>query len=103
MIAQHTRDQLRAQIRSGDWEKAAQIYEKNVSRPIYPRYLQKFIEGDKNPTGRNPRNHSPSQMFAAVAQAIQERQQREHEANQAAQKLLQTILRDTKPTQPIAL
>lgn len=101
MIDQSLRDQLRHQIKPGDWQIAAQIYQKLVKKYISPRYLRKFIEGDKNPTGQRQGVHSPVQMFDAVAEAIQQRQQTERDQTAKALKILQTKIQIPKP-QPIA-
>jgi len=103
MIDQTIRDQLKAQTQYGDYEKAAQIYQELVKKPITARYLHKFMFGHNNPTGQRPGTHHPKNMFAAVAQAVHERQTRQQEANREARKiLLEQIRNDTKP-QPVAL
>lgn len=102
MIDQSLRDQLRAQIKPGDWQIAAQIYQNLVKKYISPRYLRKFIEGDKNPTGQRPGVHNPIQMFDAVAEAIRTRQQVERDQTTKALQILQSKIRIDKP-QPIAL
>lgn len=101
MINQSTRDELRAQIRKGDYETAAKIYKNVVNRYVTARYLEKFLKGQKNPTGRTG-CHDPSEMFEAIAQAVSQRHQREREATDKADALVKAIMRDTKP-QPIAL
>ena len=97
MIDQSLRDQLRAQIKPGDWQIAAQIYQKLVKKYISPRYIRKFIEGDKNPTGQRPGVHNPIQMFDAVALAISQRQAAEIEQNQKALQIIQSKIRIDKP------
>lgn len=101
MIDQATRDILRQQIRKGDYETAAKIYKQIVNRYVTPRYLEKFLKGQKNPSGK-PGCHDPLKMFEAAAEAVRQRIEREQNATQTATKLIETILRDTKP-QPIAL
>lgn len=100
MIDQAIRNNLKDQIRKGDYEIAAQIYQKLVKKRITPRYLHKFIHGTHNPTGQRPGTHDPLRMFEAVATAVRQRQTAAQNANTAAQKLIETILIDTKP-QPI--
>lgn len=101
MIDQTIRDQLKDQTQYGDYERAAQIYQALVKKAITARYLHKFLFGHNNPTGQRPGTHHPKDMFAAVAQAVRERQTREQEANREARKILfDQILRDTKP-QPV--
>lgn len=102
MIDQTTRDKLRKQIRKGDYETAAKIYKQVVNRYVTPRYLEKFLKGDKNPVGR-PGCHDPSQMFESVARAVGQRLERERDATIKADKLISAIIRDTTPTQPIPL
>lgn len=101
MIDQPTRDTLENQIRKGDYEAAAQIYHKLVKKTITPRYLQKFLKGQKNPTGTRPHSHQPLQMFHALTQAVKERTDRQQQQTQAAQQLLQTIHSHTTQTKPI--
>lgn len=103
MIDQSTRNALKAQIRKGDYEAAAQIYQKVVNRYITPRYLQKFIEGQKNPTGQRPGSHHPLKMFSAVAEAVRQRREREQYNTSAANRLLETLMRDANHHQPIPL
>lgn len=102
MIDQSVRNRLKDQIRKGDYEAAAQIYKKNVTRYVTARYLQKYLEGQKNPTGR-PGCHDPAAMFAAIAEAVRQRKAREQQATTQANELIQQIIRDTTPPQPIAL
>lgn len=93
MIDQSLRDQLRHQIKPGDWQIAAQIYQNKVKKYISARYLRKFIEGDKNPTGQRPGVHSPLQMFDAVADAVAKRQENERQQTQKAIQILQSKIR----------
>ena len=102
MISQSTRDDLRAQIRKGDYETAAKIYQDVVNRYVTARYLEKFLKGQKNPTGRAG-CHDPSEMFGAIAKAVSQRNQREREATERANALVKAIMRDTTPAQPMPL
>lgn len=103
MIDQTTRTQLRSQTKKGDIKRAAQIYEQKTGCKINPSQLQKLLTGHLQYQQGNIRKHQPLQMFNAITQAIQERQTAEQKATTEANKLLQQILRDTKPTQPIPL
>lgn len=103
MIHNEQRAALAAQLVKGDLIQAVKIYEKIAKRKIHRSMLEKFVENLHPFRGDAPGSHDPLQMYQAIAQAIAERQQREREATQKAADLLQTILRDTKPTQPIAL
>ena len=102
MIAQQLRDTLDEQIEFGDYQIAAQIYLKKVKKPISPRYLHKFIKGQKNPTGR-PGRHDPEAMFAAIVEAVSQRQERVRKATESARKFMDKIIHDTAPKSPIAL
>ncbi len=101
MIQTTARETLKANLQNGDLITAAQIYEKNTNRSIHPSLLQKFIAGKHRFTGKAPKAHQPLQMYQAIAEAVAQRKAKEYEATIAANQLLQTILRDTKP-QPIA-
>lgn len=104
MIDQEIRTALLQKTIGSDFEAAAQIYEKNTKRPIYPRYLDKFLRGERNPTGRHPASHDPGQMFAAIAEAVAERQRRERQYSEdARRRLTELIMRDTSPHQPMPL
>lgn len=103
MIDQATRTELRSQTQKGDIKRAAQIYEQKTGYKINPSQLQKLLTGHLQYQKGTIRKHQPLQMFNAITQAIQERQTAEQKATIEANKLLQTILRDTKPTQPIPL
>ena len=92
MISQQARDELRQHTKKGDYKTAAKIYEQTVNRTIGARYLQKFIEGEKNPSGR-PGCHQPLKMFEAVAQAVHRRQMAEQESTVAAQQILKDKIR----------
>lgn len=100
MIDQATRDKLRQQVRKGDYESAAKIYQKIVNRYVTPRYLEKFLKGQKNPSGR-PGCHDPLKMFEAVAEAVSQRNQRQLDTTEKANRLIAQITRDTTPTQPM--
>ena len=102
MIDQTTRDKLRQQVRKGDYESAAKIYQKIVNRYVTPRYLEKFLKGQKNPAGR-PGCHDPLKMFEAVAEAVSQRHQNQLDTTEKANRLIEQITRDTTPRQPVAL
>lgn len=103
MIDQTARAALAAQLVKGDLPIAAQIYEKNTKRKIHRSMLEKFIKGlhPFRAQGENP--HDPAAMFAAIAEAVRQRKAREKKATIEANELIQTIIRDTTPPQPIAL
>lgn len=100
MIDQAIRNALLEKTIRQDWDKAAQIYKKNNNRFIYPRYLERFLRGYSNPTGRFAGSHQPLRMFEAIAQAVAERQQAERDQTAKALQILQTKIRIDKP-QPI--
>ncbi len=103
MIDQATRTTLRQKIKTGDYERAAEIYKQKTKYQITPSQLHKFLTGKLKYEQGNLRKHHPEHIFAAIADTVAERQQIEQKANHEAQEILLEILRDTAPTQPIHL
>lgn len=106
MIAQNQRNLLLLRVKPGDYHAAAQIYHALTGRRIYPRYLQKFLKGERKVTGRKKEGHDPLKMYEAMAEAIKNRGEKEALlAESAAQiykeKLIQKITGDLSPS-PIA-
>lgn len=89
----------------GDLERAAIIYHNRTGKTIAPNYLTKFLNGHREGSASIHRKHMPLDMYAAIAEAIAERQTQANQTNQKAQqlrKLIETITTDTKP-KPIPL
>jgi hypothetical protein len=104
MIHPDTLALVRAHKRRGDLVKAAQIYHERYRKTITPRHLHYLINGESATTQPlDDRRHDPLEMLSAITEAITQRQDAEKNAANKAAQLIQTILRDTKPTQPIAL
>lgn len=106
MIAQNQRDLLLDKIKPGDYHTAAQIYLRLTGRSIYPRYLQKFLKGQRKVTGRKKEGHDPLKMYEALAEAIKWREDKEAKTNESAaqiykEKLICKITGDLSPS-PIA-
>lgn len=111
MIDQQQRDLLLANVKTGqeDYETAALIYQKATGLTIHPRYLEKFLKGQRRCHSGKPKRHQPVEMYRSVAEAIAQRHQREKreketqtsEASRIYQNLIKIIQKDTKP-QPIA-
>jgi hypothetical protein len=93
MIDQSARDLLLQKAIRQDWDRAAQIYARKNSRTIYPRYLEKFLRGQRNPTGRKRGAHQPLDMFDAIATAIAEREEAERQQTAQALRILQSKMR----------
>lgn len=64
-------------MQNGDIKRARDHYKKATGRSISISYLSMFINGDKPVTGNIPGSHQPQDMYAAIAAAINERQDRQ--------------------------
>ena len=87
MIDQKAREELLRLVKPGDYAEASAIYEQKQGRPIYFRYLEKFLKGDRKVKGENPGSHQPLDMYAAIVDAIKAREQRAAEMTKAAREL----------------
>lgn len=96
-ITKEARKELLKHVIRPDWEKAAQIYHKNSKKPIYPRYLERFLRCYSNPTGRAAGSHQPLQMFEAIAEAVAQRQTIERAQTAHALEILARKIHIDKP------
>lgn len=106
MINQDQRNLLLREIQPGDYFTAAEEYKQLTGREIYPRYLQKFLKGERKVTGRKVTGHDPLKMYEALAEAIRKRKESDAKRTAAAaqiykQKLILKMQGDLKPS-PIA-
>jgi len=106
MIDQQQRDLLLREIKTGqqDYEKAAEIYQRLHGRSIHPRYLEKFLKGQRKCNSGKPKQHQPIEMYRCVAEAIAWRREREKreketqtsEASRIYSNLINKIKQDVK-------
>ena len=89
MISQQVRDKLRARIKKGDYNIAANIYMTDVNRYVSSRYLQQFLDGTHKVTGRKDGGHNPLDMFAAITEAVKRREDEERIISNKALEMLQ--------------
>lgn len=99
-INQEQRNALQEKTKWGDIERASQIYAERYGKTIAPNYLTKFLIGYREGSAKIARKHHPLDMYAAIVEAVAERQHKTDDTNRKAaelRRLIDTITNDTKP------
>lgn len=100
MISTEQKLILKNHVRPGDLKRAVNIYENSNKRKIHITAFYKFLTGERPFHGRKTGAHNPLSIFEAITRAIQERQQRERDARNGADMLINQIRNDLDTIRP---
>ena len=103
MINKQQKAELKNLLKPGDLSRAINIYEFSNKRKIHVSAFYKFLTGERPFHGRKAGCHDPLSIFEAITRAIQERQEKERQAQTGAARLIEQIRTDLDTLRPTPL
>lgn len=93
MISSEQKEALSKRVVGGasDYNNAAEIYQALTGLSITPRYLYKFITGERKVTGAKPGSHNPVDLYEALVEAVTRREKKESEMKARAKALTERL------------